>query len=97
MGGSGSVLLSQRLITLGYSRQINRKTKKDSRHPDRDGQFQPCRTIRFGFLSPFRWGGMARSIAILIIHESGRGGGDRIGRGAKKSAVGRIVVGPDLL
>src|SRR6202521_5654154 len=28
------------LITLGYSRQVNRKTKEGSRHPDRDGQFQ---------------------------------------------------------
>ena len=27
------------LITLGYSRQVNRKTKEGSRHPDRDGQF----------------------------------------------------------
>jgi hypothetical protein len=29
------------LITLGYSRQVNRKTKEGSHHPDRDGQFQP--------------------------------------------------------
>jgi len=28
------------LITLGYSRQVNRKTKEGSHHPDRDGQFQ---------------------------------------------------------
>jgi hypothetical protein len=28
------------LETLGYSRQVNRKTKEGSRHPDRDGQFQ---------------------------------------------------------
>jgi hypothetical protein len=28
------------LITLGYSSQVNRKTKKGSYHPDRDGQFQ---------------------------------------------------------
>jgi Rhodopirellula transposase DDE domain len=28
------------LGTLGYSRQVNRKTKEGSRHPDRDGQFQ---------------------------------------------------------
>ena len=28
------------LATLGYSRQVNRKTKEGSRHPDRDGQFQ---------------------------------------------------------
>lgn len=28
------------LITLGYSRQVNRKTKAGSHHPDRDGQFQ---------------------------------------------------------
>ena len=27
------------LITLGYSRQVNRKTKEGSHHPDRDGQF----------------------------------------------------------
>jgi len=28
------------LHTLGYSRQVNRKTKEGSHHPDRDGQFQ---------------------------------------------------------
>lgn len=28
------------LTTLGYCRQVNRKTKEGSRHPDRDGQFQ---------------------------------------------------------
>jgi hypothetical protein len=28
------------LIRLGYSRQVNRKTKEGSHHPDRDGQFQ---------------------------------------------------------
>jgi hypothetical protein len=28
------------LISLGYSRQFNRKTKEGSHHPDRDGQFQ---------------------------------------------------------
>ena len=28
------------LLTLGYSRQLNRKTKEGSHHPDRDGQFQ---------------------------------------------------------
>jgi hypothetical protein len=28
------------LMTLGYSRQVNRKTKEGSHHPDRDGQFQ---------------------------------------------------------
>ena len=28
------------LTVLGYSRQVNRKTKEGSRHPDRDGQFQ---------------------------------------------------------
>jgi len=28
------------LEALGYSRQVNRKTKEGSRHPDRDGQFQ---------------------------------------------------------
>ncbi len=28
------------LVTLGYSRQVNRKTKEGSHHPDRDGQFQ---------------------------------------------------------
>jgi hypothetical protein len=28
------------LLTLGYSRQVNRKTKEGSHHPDRDGQFQ---------------------------------------------------------
>ncbi len=28
------------LIALGYSRQVNRKTKDGSHHPDRDGQFQ---------------------------------------------------------
>jgi Rhodopirellula transposase DDE domain len=28
------------LITLGYSRQVNRKTREGSHHPDRDGQFQ---------------------------------------------------------
>lgn len=27
------------LLTLGYSRQVNRKTKEGSHHPDRDGQF----------------------------------------------------------
>ena len=27
-------------MTLGYSRQVNRKTKEGSDHPDRDGQFQ---------------------------------------------------------
>jgi hypothetical protein len=28
------------LVTLGYSRQVNRKTKEGSHHPDRDEQFQ---------------------------------------------------------
>ena len=28
------------LVALGYSRQLNRKTKEGSHHPDRDGQFQ---------------------------------------------------------
>jgi hypothetical protein len=28
------------LIALGYSRQVNRKTREGSHHPDRDGQFQ---------------------------------------------------------
>ncbi len=28
------------LAVLGYSRQVNRKTKEGSHHPDRDGQFQ---------------------------------------------------------
>jgi len=28
------------LVALGYSRQVNRKTKEGSRHTDRDGQFQ---------------------------------------------------------
>ena len=28
------------LISLGYRRQVNRKTKEGGRHPDRDGQFQ---------------------------------------------------------
>lgn len=28
------------LTRLGYSRQVNRKTKEGSQHPDRDGQFQ---------------------------------------------------------
>ena len=28
------------LTVLGYSRQVNRKTKEGSHHPDRDGQFQ---------------------------------------------------------
>ncbi len=28
------------LVTLGYSRQVNRKTKEGSSHPDRDAQFQ---------------------------------------------------------
>ena len=32
--------VARMLITLGYSRQVNRKTKEGSRHPDRDGQFQ---------------------------------------------------------
>ncbi len=28
------------LVELGYSRQVNRKAREGSRHPDRDGQFQ---------------------------------------------------------
>jgi hypothetical protein len=32
--------VAKMLTTLGYSRQVNRKTKEGSRHPDRDGQFQ---------------------------------------------------------
>jgi len=32
--------VAKMLVTLGYSRQVNRKTKEGSRHPDRDGQFQ---------------------------------------------------------
>jgi hypothetical protein len=28
------------LTRLGYSHQVNRKTKEGSHHPDRDGQFQ---------------------------------------------------------
>jgi transposase len=32
--------LGKMLGTLGYSRQVNRKTKEGSGHSDRDGQFQ---------------------------------------------------------
>src|SRR5664280_2370978 len=32
--------VAKMLVTLGYSRQVNRKTKEGSHHPDRDGQFQ---------------------------------------------------------
>jgi hypothetical protein len=32
--------VARMLITLGYCRQVNRKTKEGSRHPDRDGQFE---------------------------------------------------------
>jgi hypothetical protein len=32
--------VAKMLTALGYSRQVNRKTKEGSRHPDRDGQFQ---------------------------------------------------------
>jgi hypothetical protein len=32
--------VAKMLTTLGYSRQVNRKTKEGSHHPDRDGQFQ---------------------------------------------------------
>jgi hypothetical protein len=37
------------LVSLGYSRQVNRKTKEGSRHPDRDGQFQHinCQVLAF--------------------------------------------------
>src|ERR1700710_1982530 len=31
--------VAKMLTILGYSRQVNRKTKEGSRHPDRDGQF----------------------------------------------------------
>ena len=33
--------VAKMLVTLGYSRQVNRKTKEGSHHADRDGQFQP--------------------------------------------------------
>jgi hypothetical protein len=33
-------MVGKMLETLGYSRQVNRKTNEDSRHPDRDGQFR---------------------------------------------------------
>src|SRR6202051_4084231 len=36
--------VAKMLTTLGYSRQVNRKTKEGSRHPDRDGQFQHINT-----------------------------------------------------
>jgi len=32
--------IAKMLVTLGYSRQVNRKTKEGSHHADRDGQFQ---------------------------------------------------------
>jgi hypothetical protein len=32
--------VAKMLTALGYSRQVNRKTKECSHHPDRDGQFQ---------------------------------------------------------
>ena len=32
--------VAKMLVTLGYSRQVNRKTKEGSHPPDRDGQFQ---------------------------------------------------------
>ena len=32
--------VAKMLVTLGYSRQVNRKTKEGSHHADRDGQFQ---------------------------------------------------------
>ena len=32
--------VAKMLVTLGYSRQVNRKTKEGSHHVDRDGQFQ---------------------------------------------------------
>jgi hypothetical protein len=34
------------LTRLGYSRQVNRKTKEGSHHPDRDGQFQHISAFR---------------------------------------------------
>jgi hypothetical protein len=41
--------VAKMLLTLGYSRQVNRKTKEGSHHADRDGQFQhiACRAIAF--------------------------------------------------
>jgi len=31
--------VAKMLVILGYSRQVNRKTKEGSHHADRDGQF----------------------------------------------------------
>ena len=41
--------VAKMLVTLGYSRQVNRKTKEGSHHVDRDGQFQHinCQAIAF--------------------------------------------------
>ena len=41
--------VAKMLVTLGYSRQVNRKTKEGSHHADRDGQFQhiACQAIAF--------------------------------------------------
>jgi hypothetical protein len=41
--------VAKMLVTLGYSRQVNRKTKEGSHHADRDGQFQHinCQVIAF--------------------------------------------------
>ena len=36
----GSVLFPQLLERLNYRRQVNRKTKEGSHHPDRDAQFE---------------------------------------------------------
>ena len=41
--------VAKMLVTQGYSRQVNRKTKEGSHHADRDGQFQhiACQAIVF--------------------------------------------------
>jgi hypothetical protein len=41
--------VAKMLVTLGYSRQVNRKTKEGSHHADRDGQFQhiACQAMAF--------------------------------------------------
>ena len=41
--------VAKMLVALGYSRQVNRKTKEGSHHADRDGQCQHinCQALRF--------------------------------------------------
>jgi len=84
------------LVTLGYSRQVNRKTKAGSHHPDRDGQFQP---INRQVMASQAAGEPVISVDTKnkeLIGEDKNGGSDYRAAGCPDTVRVHDVVDPDL-